>query len=637
MNLNHVVNAGREFARTAEDMVPSDTSQSNFSPILSALREMHEKYRGNLDGKVATYIPELAKANPDHFGITLVTADGETYEVGDSRRLFTIQSISKPFIYGLALEDHGLDYVLSKVGVEPSGEAFNSIVFDEQNNRPFNPMVNAGAIVTVALIKGDGHDQRLRRVLDMFTRFAGRPVEIDRSVFFSERATGDRNRAIAYLERNFGMIDHRIDEHLDLYFEQCSVLVNAKDLAVMAATLANNGVNPVTGKRAIQEQQVKNVLSVMHSCGMYDYAGEWSYRVGLPAKSGVGGGIIAVLPGQFGIGTFSPLLDKQGNSCRGIQVCEELSDRFKLHMFRVRPTTPIVARRHYRATAVRSKRRRNHDEEALLSRKASAISVYELQGNLYFGTMEQVFRKLAAEIGSISYLILDLKRVMEVDDCACALIAQMNDSLAAKNEKLLLSHLPDALRLRLKQKQETQWLDEHFFPDTDAALEWCENQLLLKERGGNRRDGTIVPLAKMDIFEGLDANELTLLQSVLREASFSTGAMIVREGDPADSLFLLASGLVSVCLRLGDGKRRKRLSTIAAGMAFGELALLDGGARSADVVADEPSVCYVLPIAKLDELAAFHPELRSKLLFNIGRELSSRLRRADAEIRSLEE
>jgi glutaminase len=615
----------------------SDTIDQEFSPILSCLRQLHEKYRANFDGQVATYIPELARVNPQLFGIALVTADGQVYELGDSRHLFTMQSISKPFVYGLALQQTGVDYVLTKVGVEPSGEAFNSIVFDERRNRPFNPMVNAGAIAITALIHGEGHDRRLSCILKMFGRFAGRPVEIDRAVFASEKTTGHRNRAIAYLERNAGMIDERIDEHLDLYFEQCSALVSAKDLAVMAATLANNGTNPLTGERAIEEPCVKNVLSVMHSCGMYDYAGEWGYRIGLAAKSGVGGGIIAVLPGQLGIGTFSPLLDPQGNSCRGIKVFEELSQRFKLHMFRVRSVPGVVVRRRSQGTTVHSKRMRSSLEQAILDRKAGSICVYELQGNLFFGTLEQVFRKLAAELDCLSYLVLDMKRVLEIDDCAVTLLAELEKALAERGKKVILSHLPVAASRALMEGGEASWAKNGIFPDIDAALEWCENRLIAEEGTDNRCDKGMISLEGMDILGGFNEHEIGLLHSIVDVAHFDAGEVIVREGDPADSLFLLAAGLVSVCLWLGDGTRRKRLATIAPGVAFGELAVFDGGTRSADAIADQSTVCYVLPLAKLDELATHHPDIRTKLLNNIGRELSARLRRADAEIRSLEE
>src|SRR5262245_24423649 len=391
--------------------VQIDTEESNLSPLVVSLREIHAKYANNFAGKIATYIPELAKADPRLFGIALVTADGQIYEAGDARHPFTIQSISKPFVYGLALEDHGMDYVLTKVGVEPTGEAFNSIVFDDRNNRPFNPMVNAGAIATTALIKGKSAEQRLDRVLKKFADLAEGCLAIDHDVYLSESKTGHRNRSIGYLELSAGMIDGQVDEHLDLYFKQCSILASARDIAVMAATLANDGVNPLSGKRALQAAYVKNVLSVMHSCGMYDYAGEWTYRIGLPAKSGVSGGLIAVLPGQFGIGIFSPLLDAQGNSCRGIRVCAELSARFKLHMFETRSTPAVVVRRSYRGNTVRSKRQRSSTEQSLLDQKGDAICVYELQGNLFFGALEQVFRRLASEEKSLTYLILDLKRV----------------------------------------------------------------------------------------------------------------------------------------------------------------------------------------------------------------------------------
>lgn len=308
------------------------------SPFRNYLNDLHAKYRSLNEGNVADYIPELALAKPEWFGICVVTQDGQVFEVGDCAQLFTIQSISKAFVFGLALEDHGREYVNSKVSVEPTGEAFNSIVLDEVTNRPYNPMVNAGAIATTDLIQGKSGTERLKRLLEMFQRYTGREHDINVPVFLSEKATGYRNRAMAYLMLNFGMVSNNIDETLDLYFQQCSILVNAKDLSMMAATLANGGVNPVTKERAIDERYVQDVISVMLTCGMYDASGEWSYRVGLPAKSGVGGGITAIAPGKLGIGTFSPLLDAKGNSVRGLKVCEDLSKEFGLHLFNV--TTP---------------------------------------------------------------------------------------------------------------------------------------------------------------------------------------------------------------------------------------------------------------------------------------------------------
>lgn len=303
-------------------------------PFQEFLEHLYAKYKSVNDGHVASYIPELAKMNPDWFSICVATVDGQIFEVGDADQLFTIQSISKVFTYGMALEDQGRETLLTKVGVEPTGDPFNSIIrLDENSKRPDNPMVNAGAIATTSLIKGNSTTERLNRLLEMFRHYIGHDIFIDVSVFTSERATGHRNRAMAHLMRHFNMIDEHIDDVLDLYFQQCSILVNCRDLAMMAATLANKGVNPVTNDRAIADKYVRDVLSVMYTCGMYNFAGEWAYRVGIPAKSGVSGGILAVVPNQIGIAVFSPPLDVHGNSVRGIKVCEELSRHFELHVF----------------------------------------------------------------------------------------------------------------------------------------------------------------------------------------------------------------------------------------------------------------------------------------------------------------
>jgi len=282
---------------------------------------------------VATYIPELAKANPNWFGICVVTADGQVHEIGDTDRAFTIQSVSKPFVYGLALEDHGREAVLEHVGVEPTGDVYDSIIKLDATNRPHNPCVNAGAIATTNLIRGHDPTTRLNRLLEMFGRYFGRTVQVDMSVFMSERTTGHRNRAMAHLMLHFGMIGDNVEQILDLYFQQCSILGTCRDLATMAATLANGGVNPMTGVRAIGAEHVGDLLTVMYTCGMYDYAGQWGYEIGLPAKSGVSGAIVAVVPGQLGIAVWSPPLDARGHSVRAIGVCRDLSREFGMHVF----------------------------------------------------------------------------------------------------------------------------------------------------------------------------------------------------------------------------------------------------------------------------------------------------------------
>jgi glutaminase len=282
--------------------------------IADVLGRLHAEILPVAEGRVADYIPELGKADPTWFGFAMATTEGQVYGVGDADLPFTIQSVSKPFLYGYALHAHGQAAVLRAVGVEPTGEAFNSIVLDEKNNRPFNPMVNAGAIAVSGLVTGADAAARRAAMLEMFGAFAGRPLAIDEAVYRSELATGHRNRAIAYLMLNSGMISGDADAILDLYFRQCSVLVTARDLAVMAATLANDGVNPVTGARVLGSEHVRDVLSVMTTCGMYDYAGQWAFEVGMPAKSGVSGAIIAVVPGQVGLCAFSP---RWATACAG--------------------------------------------------------------------------------------------------------------------------------------------------------------------------------------------------------------------------------------------------------------------------------------------------------------------------------
>lgn len=280
------------------------------------------------------YPPDLAGTERDQFGIAIVGVDGRQFGAGDRDLRFPLQSISKVFAYALALEAHGRDAVLRRVGVEPSGESFKSIVFDERNNRPLNPMVNAGALVATDLVAGRGAEEKLAVLLRSIRLHAGDDrLEVDAETFEREISTADRNRAIAYLMRDAGMISGDVEAVLSLYLQQCSIHVSCHDLAVMGATLAGGGVNPLTGLRAMPGAHIRDVLSVMFTCGMYDFAGEWAYDVGLPAKSSVSGGILCVVPGKGGLAVFSPGLDRFGNSVRGIGVCKEISRGLGLHVF----------------------------------------------------------------------------------------------------------------------------------------------------------------------------------------------------------------------------------------------------------------------------------------------------------------
>ena len=313
--------------------MPITTSDVRGSELQALVDDVYEKYAPLNEGAVATYIPELAKADPGAFGVCIATAEGHVFEAGDCDRPFTIQSISKPFTFGMALEELGAERVMRHVGVEPSGDAFNSIELQNHSNRPFNPMVNSGAITVTALLHHIHGSRTFEHLLTRFSTIAGRQLEMDESVYESERRTGHRNRAIAHLLLNFGVVHEEAEEALDVYFRQCSILVTCRDLAMMAATLANMGVNPVTGQAAYTIAYVKDILSIMFTCGMYDYSGQWAYRVGVPAKSGVAGGVVAVVNRQLGIGTYSPRLDAFGNSRRGTEVCADMAARLGLHVF----------------------------------------------------------------------------------------------------------------------------------------------------------------------------------------------------------------------------------------------------------------------------------------------------------------
>lgn len=287
------------------------------------------------DGALASYIPELANVNPQQFAMAVVTVGGECVSFGDDQSLFTLQSTSKPFTYGLALEEHGEAFVHSRIGVEPSGEAFNSIIeLEKKTHRPFNPMINSGAIAVANMIQDKANIQREQRVLNLFSELSGRKLDYNHEVFLSEKKTAHRNRAIAHLLRHFEVIGDDIEESLDLYFKQCSINANAKDLAAMAATLANNGIQPLTQKRIYKEENITRMISLMFTCGMYDSAGTWAYTVGIPAKSGVSGALFGVVPGKMGIACFSPLIDGHGHSLRGVYAMREFAKKLGLNIFK---------------------------------------------------------------------------------------------------------------------------------------------------------------------------------------------------------------------------------------------------------------------------------------------------------------
>ncbi|MFV0496902.1 MAG: glutaminase A [Candidatus Fimivivens sp.] len=286
-------------------------------------------------GHVADYIPELAKKEPHQLGVCITDFSGKSYAVGDSQNRFTIQSIAKVILLATALADVGFDEVFSRVGMEPTGDPFNSIIrLESVTSKPLNPMINAGAIAVTSCITGENAEARFQRILDVGKKLLGNDdLTYDRSVFDSENRTGDRNRALAYMMRSTNIFGGDVNEHLEVYFKACSLLTNCEEISYLGAVLAGDGKCPNSKKVLVEPFYVKVIRSLMTTCGMYDASGEFAIRVGIPAKSGVGGGIMTAVPGRMGIGVFSPGLDARGNSFCGIKALEYLSSVLDLSVF----------------------------------------------------------------------------------------------------------------------------------------------------------------------------------------------------------------------------------------------------------------------------------------------------------------
>jgi glutaminase len=586
------------------------------SPIVAYLESLLERHAADRRGETASYIPELASADPDLFGICLVTVDGAVYEAGDTRHPFTIQSMSKPLTYGLALELAGADEVRRRVGVEPSGDPFNEISLRPATGTPVNPMINAGAITCAGLVL-DHVEDPVDALLRTYSAYAGRPLAFDDAVYRSEADTGHRNRAIAHLLRSFDGLVADAEAAVDLYFRQCSVAVDCCDLAFVAATLAAGGTNPSTGRRAVREDVVRSVLSVMTTCGMYDGAGEWLVSVGIPAKSGVSGGVLGVLPGRLGIGVFSPRLDEQGNSVRGVGVCRDLSRDLALHLVRPGERNAVPVRTSYAVGARRSKRWRSESELAALREAGARTAVFELQGELGFLAAEAVSRSVAAR-DEVELVVLDLRRIHRIDRAGIDFVPALAAFLAAGGGRLAIAGGavdlcdPDVL----------------VFDRLDDALEWCEDELLART-GAPAGSAVVEPIAHR-LLDGLTTEESSSLLARLGAVAAAPGTVVIRHGDPADELFLVTSGRLSVYSP--GAPPAHRLTTLSAGMTFGELAYVLREPRSADVVADTHVECRTISFELLDELAATEPILFGKLLRNLLGVVAGSLRLANDEL-----
>jgi glutaminase len=598
------------------------------SPIQAYLADLHGRHSLNSSGKVADYIPELAHVDPDGFGICIATRDGIVYEAGDTRQPFTIQSASKPLTYGLALADCGEGDVLERIGVEPSGDAFNAISLQPQTGAPRNPLINAGAIAACGLVRGESADAKLGRILEAFGRYAGRSLDVDERVYASESATGHRNRAIGWMLRTFGILPDDPTATLETYFRQCAIRVTCRDLAIMGATLANGGVNPVTGERAIDATYVDNVLSVMATCGMYDFSGEWLYRTGLPAKSGVGGGILAVQPGRLGIGVYSPRLDEHGNSVRGIAVCRELAADLGLHIFDVSARPAPVIRMATTRRSVASSRRRPQQAADYLRAVGNRIRLYHAQGSLVFASVEPLIRDVVTRADAADSFILNLKSVETLDGASARLLAQTRGTLERLGKSLLFTEASSLWEALIAAGVPPA----AFFADDDFALEYGENALLERRFPGRSWDAPVT-LAGCALFAGFDTEALATLDRMLERRDYGPGQTIIAAGQSSDELFVILRGSAMVSIPTRNGVTR--LAAFAPGMSFGEIAFIDRSPRTANVTAIDAVACRVLTHQMLSRLEREAPVLKIRLLENVARGMTALLRQTDAELAAL--
>jgi glutaminase len=609
-------------------------ASSKQSPVQAYLAELHGRLAGMQRGEVATCIPELAKANPQWFGLCLVTMDGAAYSVGDTEQAFTLQSISKPFVYATALADRGQQLIAGKVGVEPSGDAFNSISLDPQTGAPRNPMINADAIATAGLVAGASPVAQWQRIESSIAAFVGRDVAVDDAVYRSESATGFRNRAIGWMLKNFGIIDGDPMAVLENYFRQCSILVSRRDLAYMAGTLANGGVHPVTGKRALPAEHVERVLGVMATCGMYDYAGSWMVEVGVPAKSGVSGGIIAVAPGRFRIGVFSPRLDEKGNSARGIAACKALSRDFGLNVF-TRTTSPAMALgRVYTGAVAPSRRQPAPEVRAHLDEHAHRIKYLCLHGFLAVDGAEFVIRRMQDVAAESHSFILDMHETIGISEGAARLLNQARRGFAEEGIAVVCSRVGDRQAVMGPLKKAGHAGDRGFlvFEDNDLAVEWCENRLAAELPALPATEGS---MARSLLFRGVPEALLREVEKASRPQAYVAGERILHHEQEGDGrVFFIESGQVSVLMPLANGAHQ-RIAALGPGMEFGEMALLGQTRRSASVYADTDVTCRVLEAADFARLADANPKLEVAVLENLARDLANRLRGANQWIAAL--
>lgn len=573
------------------------------------LRDVHTRWQEDRTGEVLHGIPALEDVDPDTFGICLATADGYVYEVGHTDLPFCIQSISKAFTYGMALWDNGTKQVDAKIDVEPSGELFNEISLHPVTHRPRNPMINAGAITASSMVTGTDVHAKVERVQSTYSDYAGRRLEIDEEIYASMQESGHRNRAISHMLREFGILECSPDDAVEVYLRQCSTMVTCRDLAMMGATLANLGINPESKQTVLPQLYTERVLSVMSTCGMYDAAGEWVASVGMAAKSGVGGGIVAVLPGQLALAVFSPRLDEHGNSVRGVQACRQLSQDLELHEFHVTRAAHSAIRDRYEILEAPSALQRSPADREVLERYGRRARIYEVHGDLLFAGAESVVREIANAGGDLELLVLDVRRIGDVAEVARRLLVSLRASLLQRDCDAALidpdGHMPapddgvgDPVRV---------------FHNLQEATVWCEDRLLERYSEGTPEIEQEFGMDDHPLLRHAEPGLLAELEQRMVPREYEDGELIVERGDAEAGVFLIMSGRVRSSLTTAAGLTR-HLAQLTPGTCFGHVYVITGDAHPLTMHAVGHARLRELTREQYDQICELSAELRAALL-----------------------
>lgn len=586
------------------------------SPVLRYLREVHAELSQIVDGE--PYFLGQAHVDPSDFGIALATVDGHVYEVGATQKPFSLQSISKPLSYGLALDDLGAAAVDARIDVEPSGDPFNEISLNPETGRPANAMINAGAIAVASLIKGSGGRSPIQRIESTYSDFAARPLRSDGSAYRAERARSDRNHGLAYLLSSVGIIEGDPTKALETYLRQCAVRVTCRDLAMMAATLAAGGTNPVTGAEVLSAEAVERVLSVMMTSGMYDDAGDWAASVGMPAKSGVGGGILAVLPGQVGLAVYSPPLDHHGNSVRGSAACRRISSDMQMHFVRAARVGRSAIRSIHTLDHEPSNIRRTPEAAEVLERYSHRAHIIELTGDLFFAGTETVLRELSRLSEDTDFVVLDLRDVDEVGEAGLRLLGEAFATLHTAGLRLILID-PEPVLDGVDTRELT------VVDSRDRAIAICE-QFLLDRYAPPTSMPQSVPMVNSPVLAPLDPPDIERLVAHMQPRWCTDGEVIRRVGQRFGGVFFILSGTISIIASHADGTRF-RLRSLGAGMSFGELALGEDERQETTAKAEGPVELMVLDAEGIESLEAEDPALALQLWRALARDAHMRVDR----------